>query len=164
MHYSRPLGVARHPFLVLRSKTHTHTELLTLNMLVFLCLSKFPSKNGHLKHRPSFFFWLLFRWTQFHCLLTRFVILGCTLSEKNQVQHLRQKESTIFRAKQNTQSSPCWFCFLAFFFFRRLSLLFLFTIPQHYWFWLELGKGARMLSRQKLEKKIHLMKRENILS
>lgn len=61
MHYSRPLGVARHPFLVLRSKTHTHTEPLTLNMLVFLCLSKFPSKNGHLKHRPSFFFLATFQ-------------------------------------------------------------------------------------------------------
>lgn len=35
--------------------TRTHTESLTLNMLVFLCLSKFPSKNGHLKHSLRFF-------------------------------------------------------------------------------------------------------------
>lgn len=41
--------------------THTHKEPLTLNLLVFLSLSKFPSKNGHLEHTSRFFFWLLFR-------------------------------------------------------------------------------------------------------
>lgn len=35
--------------------THAHTQSLTLNMLVFLCLSKFPSKNGHLEHSLRFF-------------------------------------------------------------------------------------------------------------
>lgn len=30
--------------------THAHKEALTLGALVFLSLSKFPSKKGHLEH------------------------------------------------------------------------------------------------------------------
>lgn len=41
--------------------THTHKEPLTLNLLVFLSLSKFPSKNGHLEHTSSFFFLATFQ-------------------------------------------------------------------------------------------------------
>ena len=35
--------------------TRAHTEALTPSVLVFLCLSKFPAKNGHLERSPRFF-------------------------------------------------------------------------------------------------------------
>lgn len=141
--------------------TRTHTESLTLNMLVFLCLSKFPSKNGHLEHSLRFF-------------LATFQMNSVPLSVDslcNSWLHSAGEESgpalgangiNNFLSKPEklkAQSSPCWFFFPGFlngFFvcFGGDNLLFLFTILQHYWFWklLELGKGERMTSRWEFKK------------